>query len=392
MYAQRIGLAHRLLRLRRSGAARNLPIGPGMQPTRSASTRLPVVHVGPDPAGRGGMAAVTRGLLASSLSQRYEQSAIATHRVGAPAKGAFVFAGGLARLVGWSLRNRGGIVHVHSAVRGSLYRKAVVVELARALRHPVVLHIHAGEGDIDDFVAARRPVELRAFARAFRRATALVTVSHAGARRLAAAFGRSDFHVVPNAAPQVAPLPPAPGRPPLTVLYLGGFEDPAKGGAVLVRALPQLVGDGAEPPLHVVLAGPGDPPPQLTGLPPSARTEWRGWLDQEGKQAALAAADVVVLPSISEGLPVMQLEAMAHGRALVVSRVGGMPEVAPDGEAALVVPVGDEAALAAAIRRLAGDPQLRARLGAGAQEAVKACDEEAVVERLDAVYREVLAR
>ena len=77
----------------------------------------------------------------------------------------------------------------------------------------------------------------------------------------------------------------------------------------------------------------------------------------------LAAADVFVLPSTSEGLPVSVLEAMAAGLPVVASRVGGVPEQVSDGKTGLLVEPGDPNELAAALHRLTVDPSLRRRLG-----------------------------
>jgi glycosyltransferase involved in cell wall biosynthesis len=89
--------------------------------------------------------------------------------------------------------------------------------------------------------------------------------------------------------------------------------------------------------------------------------------------AALAAADIVVVPSVVDaagnvdGLPNALLEALASGRAVVASRVAGIPDVVVDGVNGLLVAPGNAAALANAIRRLAEDPETRRRLGAEAR-------------------------
>jgi glycosyltransferase involved in cell wall biosynthesis len=88
--------------------------------------------------------------------------------------------------------------------------------------------------------------------------------------------------------------------------------------------------------------------------------------------ACLAAADVVALPSLHEGLGVAALEAMAAARPVVASRVGGLAEVVVDGESGVLAPPGDPAALADALRGLAGDPARRAQLGQGGRARVLA--------------------
>ncbi len=84
--------------------------------------------------------------------------------------------------------------------------------------------------------------------------------------------------------------------------------------------------------------------------------------------ALLAQADVFVLASLSEGLPMSLLEAMAAGLPVVASAVGGVPEAVIDGETGLLVAPGDAATMAQALRTLLGDPDLRRRLGAAGHE------------------------
>jgi glycosyltransferase involved in cell wall biosynthesis len=84
----------------------------------------------------------------------------------------------------------------------------------------------------------------------------------------------------------------------------------------------------------------------------------------------LADADVFVLSSRSEGMPLSILEAMAVGLPVVASSVGGIPELVRDGETGRLVPPGNEEALAAALRETLSDPELRARLGAAGRQRV----------------------
>jgi glycosyltransferase involved in cell wall biosynthesis len=84
-----------------------------------------------------------------------------------------------------------------------------------------------------------------------------------------------------------------------------------------------------------------------------------------------AASDMVVLPTTKrEGLSRAILEAMAYGRPAVVSDTGGNAELVADGESGFVVPPSDPQALAAAISSLAGDPELRERMGAAARQRI----------------------
>ncbi len=102
-------------------------------------------------------------------------------------------------------------------------------------------------------------------------------------------------------------------------------------------------------------------------------------------------AELLVLPSEYEAFGLVLLEAMTQGTPVVASRIGGIPEIVTDGATGLLVPPRDPVALAAAIGRLRGDPELRRRLGdAGRTTVVPRFAWETVADRLVALYREVV--
>jgi glycosyltransferase involved in cell wall biosynthesis len=108
--------------------------------------------------------------------------------------------------------------------------------------------------------------------------------------------------------------------------------------------------------------------------------------------ALLARLDVVALPSWTEGLPMVLLEAMAAGRPVVATPVGGTPELVVDGETGLLVPPRDPEALAAALRRVLDDRELADRLGeAGRRRVSERFSLEAMTRRVLELYDEVTA-
>lgn len=166
---------------------------------------------------------------------------------------------------------------------------------------------------------------------------------------------------------------------------------PVKGHTFLVQAAARLVRDW--PDLTVLLCGRPvlgpDLERQAERLGLAGRVRVLGFRDDVG--ALLDAFDVFVLPSLSEGLSLALLEAMAAGTPVVATAVGGTPELVRDGETGLLVPPGDAAALAAAIGRLLADRTLAQRLAASARAHVESSfGADAMAARYDALYAEMI--
>lgn len=146
----------------------------------------------------------------------------------------------------------------------------------------------------------------------------------------------------------------------------------------LLRAL--LVGDG---PLR------GDVRAEVARL---AMTEVLTLTGQrEDADALIAAADIVVLSSVEEGLGSVLLDAMAFGKPVAATAAGGIPEVVVHDETGLLVEPRDAEALGAAIARIAEDRELAARLGAGARARAPRFSTDDTVARTLAVYERVLS-
>jgi len=195
-----------------------------------------------------------------------------------------------------------------------------------------------------------------------------------------------------------APLPsrtPRRPRDPFRILFVGRHIE-RKGIEHLIDAMALLEGDR----FSLDIVGHGDRTDALvqraaaTGDP---RIRFPGKLSTQDLARAYAESDVFVLPAVvdskgdTEGLGVVLIEAAQIGLPLVASDVGGIPDVVVDGKTGLLVPPGNPFALADALRRLADDPDLAARLVEGARRRTRELFSwEVVIPHLVSVYRRVV--
>lgn len=258
---------------------------------------------------------------------------------------------GLVELVRLCRRIRPEIVHANSSKAGVLGRAAATIA-----RVPVrVFTVHGWAFKAHHGPAARVYLWADRLMRPLTTATICVAESERRAGLDAGTASADSLVVIPNAVDATGfRQARLDGEPPL-ILAVGRLKEP-KDFPTLARALRRL-----EPgSFQAQIAGDGPDRDQLEQLlPPGAVLLG----DRDDVPELLGGADVFALASRSEGMPMSILEAMAAGVPVVASAVGGVPELVGDGETGLLVPAGDDEALADALRRLLEDPGLRRRFG-----------------------------
>jgi glycosyltransferase involved in cell wall biosynthesis len=250
------------------------------------------------------------------------------------------------------------LVYSHTSVPGEILG-GIAAAIARR-PHAVHRHIYPHFSPR----ASVRVFQRGLYQAVLRRARIVAVADHVADAVVQAGIPRNRIEVIPNGV--VVPAEPAlphTGDGPVRIGLLGRL-DPQKGADVFVEAA-RTIGVEAE----LVLGAPGAYDLYAEDLLAGARAANVEIVIPAGAEF-LRSVDVVVLPSRYEGHPLVLLEAMALGKPVVATRIPGIVEVVESGRTGVLVPPGDADALAATLRSLVENPELRASLGARARELV----------------------
>lgn len=327
---------------------------------------LRVLVAGPAPAGpasRGGMATVA-ALMAAHPDPRIRITVVPTFVDSSVWRWLLVGLCGMLRASWLVLRGHVDVLHVHLAHGGSVVRKALPLRAAQLAGVPSVIHGHSydfggwfdrlpplGQALVRRALVADRWVVLGErhvdeYAKRLRLTDVRIGVLHN-------AVEIPDFAVTQSGVDRVHAV--ALGRLGVrkgsydVIAALGALDE-----AVRSRLRVTLGGDGEVDEVRAAVAA--------AGL--SQTVDVVGWVDAAERDALLSAAQVFLLPSHAEGLPMALLEAMAHGLAPVTTTVGSIGEVVSDGVTGLLVQPNRPDQIAEALRTLVDDEPLRIRLGA----------------------------
>lgn len=299
---------------------------------------------------------------------------------------------GFAQIERLLARERFDVVHTHTSV-GGLYGRLA----ARLHRVPVkiwTIHGYASHPGIPGWLQG----PLQRVERALDPLTDhYIAISRAmceeGIRKRI--FTREKVTVIPNGLdlgtiPLLPPRSRAARRAGPVICTVARLE-PQKGVEFLIRAMPAVL--QRLPAARLRIAGDGPLRGRLEALchrlGVAARVEFLGW--RQDVAAVLAEADLFCVPSLWEGFGLTLVEAMAAGRAVVASRVDGIPEVVEDGVTGTLVPPADPAALAAALAGLLEDPDRLDRMGAaGRARAEQRFDHRRMLEAYGVLYQRLV--
>ena len=335
---------------------------------RSAAVALRgvrVIHVGPALNVKGGVSSVQR-LILEELQPDLDVRHIASTCDGGWLQKAKCYSHCLRVLRHELKASPRTVVHVHFASRGSTWRKLFIASMA--LRAGATLVLHAHGGGFDRFLSAQPRIAQEWIKSTFQQARLFVVLSTHWRDFYIERLGidPARVRILWNPTRMPADVSDRRGRHIVHLAYLGLVSE-AKGAFDLVRAVLQLP-PAVRDRVKLTVAGNGELE-RIRALAASLgpTIDIRSWIPAEERDRLLQEADVYVLPSYFEGVPMSILEALAAGLPVIATRVGGIPEIVTHEKTGLLIEPGDVEALSRQIERLVTDEALRLEYGNAAR-------------------------
>lgn len=342
---------------------------------------------------RGGVTSVVCAHEKGAQWERYHCRWIATHRDRCfVVKLAYLFCGLLQYVL---LLPFYDMVHIHVSEPVSALRKVPFMVLARLLRRKVIVHFHSFSPETT--IRSRYRWVYRYL---FCHADVVITLSDFWRKAVSDEFNLyGKVRVIYNPCmAQIRHVGEGHGfadsdivMPKHHVILYAGTVNARKGYADMIRAFARIAEWHRE--WMIVFAGNGEieQGKQLAAeLGISSQTLFLGWITGRDKERAFREADIFCLPSYAEGFPMAVLDAWSYGLPVITTPVGGIPDVARNGENMLLFPPGDVDALSVQMERMISDESLREKI---AQESLNfACttfNKDTINRQVELLYAEL---
>ncbi len=353
-------------------------------------SQLNVVMLGASLDQNGGIATVEK-LILKYTSPNIEIQHLTSHDEGSIAHRIKVFGGALSALSWRLLRRKTDLVYIHLSDGGSALRKAIIAVIGFIFRKPVLMHAHGAEFHTTYFSLPKWAQQGLSWI--FRRCEGFIVLSKTWEDFyvLNLGFNPKQVFVLPNPTELPDQVPRRTNVTKVSLVFCGRVGQ-RKGAFDLIKAfanLPTELKDCSQ----LILAGDGDleQARQLVeSLNLTQHVTFLGWIDAQAREALLQKADVFILPSYNEGLPMALLEAMGWGLPSITTPVGGIPELVTSSKNGVLVTPGDIQQLSEAIQSLIENETLRLSLGNAARQTVEPFDVKTYCCRLADIFHSVL--
>ena len=325
---------------------------------------------------RGGITTLISEILKSPLKDEFEFIYIESQAEDYGSLGkAFLAARALAKFVFVCCRLRSETVYIHLGSNASLYRESVFIRLAKIFGKKVFTHFHAG--DIGNYYPFQNKFGRKFIRQAIRSSDKIIAVSEESAGQLRNITGANNIFVIPNAidtsAFKFSERSTGEHRTNQTVrlLFVGAIGK-LKGEKDLIQALAMLRDRYSDLKVSFLGCGAESLKSYCEQLKVYHLIEFLGAVSMTERIGFFRQADIFVLPTYAEAMPMAIIEAMAAGLPVISTTVGGIPEMIENGVDGLLFAPGDVNALADKISFLLDHQNIRTEIGEKARRKARA--------------------
>ncbi|HUQ64677.1 MAG TPA: glycosyltransferase family 4 protein [Flavitalea sp.] len=293
------------------------------------------------------------------------------------------------RLIWLCFTDRGiRIIHIHHASRGSFLRKSLLALIGKVFGKKIILHIHGG--GFHNFY--NRAKFLKPFIKwTLESSDAVICLSEMWKKYYSSAFKLKRLVIINNVIEEPDVLPQHVQNGSLNLLFLGHVTE-KKGVFDLLNVL-AANREHYKHKVKVTIGGVGEDERLKKTISQNefnGDVNFAGWVNGNKKAELLNSCDVYVLPSYFEGLPISILEAMAYGKPVISTNVGGIPEIVKPGYNGWLFHPGDQEALNNIIREAMDNKELLKQYGNNSLNISKKYTPTSVFQSLNDLYTQIL--
>lgn len=344
------------------------------------SRETAIYQVGPSPRAQGGMATVI-GIYMKHYQERFGFRLISTYTGRGFLSNLIAYCHALLGVTQACLFVKKPLFHIHIAAGGSCFRKISLATICRCFNKPYILHIHAGK--FLDRLKNQHPLVRKYIVYILNNSAQIVTIAASWEKQYGLILDQRKITMIYNPCPVwKETLTERKNEHP--VFLFAGLMSPAKGVYDLADAAKKLSETDF---LQLRMFGRGGNEKLIAYIGNTDQIKIFSWADQVTLLSEYDNADVFVLPSYIEGLPMVILEAMGRGLPIIASNVGGIPEIVMDGYNGFLIEPGDIDSLVQKMRLLADDKKLRQTMGHNSwQHVSRNMSLQRISEQLDELY------
>ncbi|MCL6584925.1 MAG: glycosyltransferase family 4 protein [Anoxybacillus sp.] len=352
--------------------------------------RATVLVIGSSLRDKGGIVTVINNIRNSFIAEKFELDMVETYIAGSKVEKIKIFLKGLFTFLYKLLNKRPDIIHIHMSYKGSFYRKSLFVLLAKILKVPTIIHVHGSS--FKDFYKSLSTIQRNYVKYILNKADKLIVLSKEWENYFSEIVKKEKIQILYNGVKISGSSPSRMNDIPIC-LFLGRLGK-RKGTYDLIEAIRIIKDKGLK--AKFLLAGDGE----IENIQQCIKdynlgdyVETLGWISGEQKLSLLQKADLFVLPSYNEGLPMAILEAMDFGLPVISTPVGGIPEVIKNEENGFLVQPGDIKELASAIEKIIVDKNVRERIGMNNKQKIKEkFDLDVLLRDLEKLYNNLIKK